>query len=70
MQIIAHRINTIAQLKNVPKNFGIELDIRYHENELVLHHDPFLHQTQPKPQKFSELLEACPAACDPPVRWQ
>ena len=57
LQIIAHRINTIAQLKNVPKNFGIELDIRYHDNDLVLHHDPFLHHLEPKPEKFSEFLK-------------
>ena len=56
MQIIAHRINAISQLKAIPKNFGIELDIRYHENELVLHHDPFSHHQLPNPENFTEFL--------------
>ncbi len=55
--IIAHRINTIAQLQNVPKNFGIEVDIRYHEDELILHHDPFSHHKN-SPQKFHDFLQA------------
>jgi hypothetical protein len=38
---IAHRINTVAQLENVPTNQGIELDIRADGNQLILHHDPF-----------------------------
>ena len=29
---IAHRINSVQQLKNVPKDQGIELDIRAFEN--------------------------------------
>ncbi len=57
MNIISHRINTIAQLQNVPKNFGIELDVRYHEDELVLHHDPFAHHKN-DPQNFREFLSA------------
>lgn len=38
---IAHRINTIAQLKEVPTNQGIEVDIRNEGKILILHHDPF-----------------------------
>ena len=56
LQIVAHRINTIAQLKNLPKNYGIELDLRYHENDLVLHHDPFCHHQKPRPEKFTDFL--------------
>lgn len=56
MKIIAHRINTVSQLKSVPKNFGIEVDVRYHEDELVLHHDPFHHHQSPKPENFAEFL--------------
>ncbi len=56
MQVIAHRINTISQLESIPKNFGIELDVRYHEDELVLHHDPFSHHKPPKPENFSKFL--------------
>jgi hypothetical protein len=38
---IAHRINTVAQLIQVPTNYGIELDIRSEGKNLILHHDPF-----------------------------
>lgn len=46
---IFHRINRLDQLHNVQNsvspsiNFGIEIDVRYHENNLVLHHDPLNH---------------------------
>ena len=39
---IVHRINTIGQLKTVPTEYGIELDIRYKDKGLILHHDPFI----------------------------
>ncbi len=39
---VAHRINTVEQLKAVPPVYGIELDIRYEGKELILHHDPFV----------------------------
>ena len=41
MEIIAHRINTIKQLKNLSTYFGAEVDIRTNNNELVIGHDPF-----------------------------
>ena len=41
MEIIAHRINTIKQLKNLRTNFGAEVDIRTNNNELVIGHEPF-----------------------------
>lgn len=41
MQIISHRVNTIAQLRDVPKRFGVEIDIRSTKDWLYLHHDPF-----------------------------
>ena len=43
MKYINHRVNTIADLKKVPVTNGAEVDVRYHENDLILHHDPFLH---------------------------
>jgi hypothetical protein len=55
-KIIAHRINTISQLNLVPKDFGVEVDIRYHEDDLILHHDPFSHHKPQMPEKFSEFL--------------
>ena len=41
MEIIAHRINTINQLKNLSNDFGVEVDIRTNGNQLVIGHDPF-----------------------------
>ena len=41
MEIIAHRINTIDQLKNLNFNFGVEVDIRSNDKNLVICHDPF-----------------------------
>jgi len=38
---IAHRVNTISRLKEIPEEYGIELDIRYHGKDLILHHDAF-----------------------------
>lgn len=38
---IAHRINTIEALKNVPTNFGVEIDIRDSPCGIHLVHDPF-----------------------------
>ncbi|MCU0431347.1 MAG: hypothetical protein MUF42_15395 [Cytophagaceae bacterium] len=37
---IAHRVNTIAELKNIPTAYGIELDLRDYHDSLVLQHDP------------------------------
>lgn len=42
MQIIAHRRNTIDQLRETPTEFGIEVDIRSQGHRLVIHHDPFV----------------------------
>lgn len=42
MLYIRHRINTIEDLKSVPEDMGIELDIRYEKDKLILHHDPFV----------------------------
>ena len=41
MIFIAHRINTIKELNTIPKEYGIEIDIRDNKNELILVHDPF-----------------------------
>ena len=43
MIFIQHRINTLQELKTVPSLHGIEVDVRYHENKLILHHDPYNH---------------------------
>ena len=41
MEFIAHRINTIEELKQVPKEYGVELDLRDYGDKLILQHDPF-----------------------------
>ena len=41
MEIIAHRINSINKLKNLNYNFGVEVDIRANEKDLIIGHDPF-----------------------------
>jgi hypothetical protein len=38
---IAHRVNTVAQLKAVPPEYGVEIDLRDRGDRLVLQHDPF-----------------------------
>ena len=38
---IQHRCNTIAQLRAVPPELGVEIDIRNHGSALLLVHDPF-----------------------------
>ncbi len=40
-----HRVNTIQQLKSIPSEYGIEIDLRAHEDgrkKIVLNHDPFV----------------------------
>jgi len=41
MEFIAHRINTIEELKKIPKEYGVELDLRDYGGKLILQHDPF-----------------------------
>jgi hypothetical protein len=40
MQFVAHRINTIEELKAVPKECGVEIDARIEFNSIILGHDP------------------------------
>ena len=41
MIFIRHRVNSLAKLKNVPSNEGVEIDLRSKNNDIYLHHDPF-----------------------------
>ncbi len=41
MYYIAHRVNTIEDLKLLPNEYGVELDLRDYGDRLVLEHDPF-----------------------------
>lgn len=56
MIFIQHRVNTTEQLAKVPRQNGAEVDVRYHQNELVLHHEPFKHH-QNNPEKFESWLK-------------
>ena len=40
--IIAHRINTIKNLKSIPPEYGVEVDIRSYGKKLIISHDPFV----------------------------
>lgn len=52
MIFIHHRINTIQELQDIPLMDGVEVDVRYHKNTLILHHDPFHHH-----EIFTDTLE-------------
>ena len=39
--IVRHRINSLEDLSMIEKSFGIEVDIRSKNGELVMAHDPF-----------------------------
>lgn len=36
-----HRINTILELAQIPYSFGIEIDLRDYDNDIILSHDPY-----------------------------
>jgi hypothetical protein len=38
---IQHRVNTAAQLREVPPELGVEIDLRDRGERLILQHDPF-----------------------------
>ena len=42
MKKILHRVNTINFLKTVPKEFGVEVDIRSFNNKVIISHEPLL----------------------------
>jgi hypothetical protein len=42
MKFIAHRKNTLEDLRVSPTEFGIEIDIRSYDNKLILQHEPFM----------------------------
>lgn len=39
---IAHRINTVEELKRIPKIYGVEIDLRDYGSDIILQHDPFI----------------------------
>ena len=38
--LVQHRVNTINDLKSIPSHFGIEVDIREQNGDLICAHDP------------------------------
>ncbi|MBI5196138.1 MAG: hypothetical protein HZA10_07430 [Nitrospirae bacterium] len=41
MNFIAHRVNTAEELKKIPFEHGVEIDLRDRGDRLILQHDPF-----------------------------
>lgn len=42
MEYIAHRINSISELRDLPTGYGVEIDLRDgHDNRIYIAHDPF-----------------------------
>lgn len=41
MEIVVHRVNTIEALDQVPREFGVEIDLRAERNRIILTHDAF-----------------------------
>jgi len=37
--IVAHRINTLEELANIPREFGVEVDLRDYDGKVILQHD-------------------------------
>ena len=52
MEIILHRRNSTKSLKETPKIYGIEVDIRTLGKDLIINHDPFK-----SGEKFSEWIK-------------
>ncbi len=53
MQIIKHRVNKIQELKLTDKKYGVEIDIRSQDKQLILAHDPFSDHSD----KFTDWLD-------------
>lgn len=53
MIFIAHRINTIKELKEVPPEYGVEIDLRDSDKKLLVTHDPFTNG-----ERFNKYLKA------------
>jgi hypothetical protein len=41
MKIIRHRVNTIEELSLIDNEYGIEIDLRSQNGEIILSHDPY-----------------------------
>jgi len=41
MEIIIHRVNKVKDLIKIPKKYGVEVDLRDFNKDLIIQHDPF-----------------------------
>jgi hypothetical protein len=41
MKIYSHRINSVSALASIEPKYGVEIDLRTHNGNLILAHDPF-----------------------------
>lgn len=41
MKYIAHRINSISELKKLDSDWGVEIDLHSYKNKLIINHDPY-----------------------------
>ena len=53
MKLISHRRNTIAELRETDKKYGVEVDIRCQGQRLIIHHDPLVDG-----ESFDEWIDA------------
>ncbi|CAN1484249.1 hypothetical protein MCEZE9_00025 [Candidatus Nanopelagicaceae bacterium] len=42
MKIYSHRINSRSELERIPAHYGVEIDLRSQDRNLILAHDPFV----------------------------
>jgi len=40
MDIVVHRVNEAKALSDLPREYGVELDVRADRGRIILHHDP------------------------------
>lgn len=40
MMVVSHRVNTIEQLERTPTQYGVEVDLRDYDGQIVVQHDP------------------------------
>ena len=52
MEFITHQVNSIKDLKRIPNDYGLEVDLRDYGSQLILQHDPFKHG-----ENFEEYLK-------------
>jgi hypothetical protein len=45
MEVIIHRVNTIADLQSTSHKYGVEVDVRANGSDLILNHEPFANGT-------------------------